>query len=119
MHTTKLRQIQQPSMVKGLLEACVLRTETLPDGSHHVTNPYELPLCVRDVVTRAARAGQVWLCWARSSQIWLFTGEMSLPLSRERGAPVLQVRCYGENAELRDSRTWKYDPAGTWSRCVD
>ena len=44
---------------------------------------------------------------------------MSLPLSRERGAPVLTVRLQNEDGEVVDSGTWAFDPMGAWSRCAD
>jgi hypothetical protein len=43
---------------------------------------------------------------------------MSLPLFRERGAPVLQVDLYDEAGELKDAGIWMIDPEGKWSRCV-
>jgi hypothetical protein len=119
MHTLRLRRIQQPSIVERLLEAYVSRMIILPDGSYHVSDPQALPPGVRTVVARAAGQGQVWLCWARCSEIWLFTCEMSLPLSRERGTPVLLVRRYGEDAQLKDSGAWRYDALDAWSRCAD
>jgi hypothetical protein len=39
---------------------------------------------------------------------------MSLPLSRERGAPVLQVNRYDEKGELKDAGSWTTDPEGKW-----
>ncbi len=69
------------------------------------------------VVTRATEKGHVWACWADSYHTWLFTCEMSLPLSRERGAPVLQVDQYDEAGELKDSGAWVTDQNGKWSRC--
>lgn len=119
MDTNRLRRIQQPSAVKRLLEGYVSRAALLPEGSYEIRSPYELPLNVRRLVARATRQGQLWSCWARGSQIWLFTCEMSLSLSRERGIPVLLVRCYGEDAELKDAGTWRPDALGTWSRCAD
>lgn len=118
MDTVRLREIQRPTGVKRLLEAYVSRTGIAP-RSYEIRELQELPANVRKVVLRAMRQGQPWSCWARGSAIWLFTGEMSLPLSRERGTPVLIVRCYGEDGELRDSGTWRQDVLGSWSRCAD
>jgi hypothetical protein len=44
---------------------------------------------------------------------------MSLALSRERGAPVLLVRQYNEDAGITDSGTWRFDAEGAWTRCAD
>ena len=119
MDTVRLRHIQEPSGVERLLEAYVLRTNLLPDGSYRLRDTRELPPGLRIVATRTIRLGQVWSCWARGSQAWLWTCEMSLPLSRERGAPVLLVRRYAEDGELTESGAWSCDRLGTWSRCAD
>jgi hypothetical protein len=44
---------------------------------------------------------------------------MSLPLSRKRGAPVLQVKLYGDDGLLRESGTLVTDHNGKWCRCAD
>jgi len=119
METLRLRLIQEPSRVESLLEAFIARACILPEGAYHVRDRRELPNSVQPIVSRAIVQGQVWSGWARGAQIWLFTCDMSLPLSRERGRPVLAVRVYGEDADLKDSGTWRYDPLGTWSRCAD
>ena len=33
-----------------------------------------------------------------------------------RGPPVILVHLYGEDAELKDSGTWRFDPLGNWTR---
>lgn len=119
METLKLRRIQEPSKVGRLLQAYISRTITLPDGSYPVREARELPPRLTSLVSRANAQGETWSCWAHHSRIWLFICEMSLTLSRERGAPVLRVRQYDEDAELRDSGTWRYAPVGTWTRLAD
>ena len=119
METLRLRRIQEPSRVESLLRAYVTRTNLLPESAYQVRDRSELPNRVQTIVSRAITQGQVWLAWARGSHVWLFTCEMSLPLSRERGAPVLTVRLHNEDGEVMDSGTWRYDPLGTWSRCAD
>jgi hypothetical protein len=119
METVKLRGIQEPNRVGRLLEAYIARCGLLPDGSYRVRDLRGLPMSVRAVITRATEAGQVWSCWERGPRVWLFICEMSLPQSRERGTPVLLVHRYGDDAELKDSGSWKFDPLGTWSRCAD
>lgn len=49
----------------------------------------------------------------------LLTAEMSLPLSRERGAPVVQVNSYAESGELTDADFWVVEHEGKWRRCAD
>ncbi len=119
METLRLRRIQEPSRVESLLESYVSRARILPDDSYQVRDPSRLPRRLQDLLARAIEQGQVWSCWARGSQLWLFTGDMSLPLSRERGAPVILVRLYGEDAQLKDSGIWRADPLGVWSRCAE
>lgn len=119
METLRLRRIQEPSRIENLLEAFISRARILPENAYQIRDARELPAGLQAVVTRSTDQGQVWSCWARGAELWLFTCDMSLPLSRERGTPVLLVRVYGEDAEVKDSGTWRYDPLGTWSRCAD
>jgi len=118
METLRLRQLQQPTRVAGLLEAYISRAGILPKDAYQVRDRNELPDRVQMVVNRAIAQGQVWSGWARGDQIWLFTCDLSLPLSRERGAPVLTVRLHNEHGDVTDSGTWRYE-LGTWSRCAD
>jgi hypothetical protein len=119
METLRLRRIQVPSRVESLLEAYISRTQGLPDGSYQIRDRNELPARVQPIVTRALAQGHVWSGWALGARVWLFTCEMSLPLSRERGSPVLIVHLHNEDGEVVDSGTWRYDPLGSWSRCAD
>lgn len=119
METLRLRRIQVPSRVERLLHAYVLRAGSLPADAYQIRDTSELPKLLRSVLVRAIEQGEVWSCWARGSQLWLFTCHMSLPLSREHGAPVIEVHRYGEDAELEDSGIWRYDLKGTWTRCTD
>ena len=117
METLRLRRIQEPSRVERLLDAFITRTATLTDGSYQVRSPRELPEVLRDVVARATAQGETWACWAHGSHLCLFICEMSLALSRERGAPVILVRQYNDDADITDSGTWTFDTLGTWTRC--
>jgi hypothetical protein len=119
METLRLRRIQEPSRVERLLDAYISRAGILPHGAYQVRDRSELPNRVQMIVSRAIAQGQVWCAYARGACLWLFTCEMSLPLSRERGAPVLTVNLHNEDGEMMDSGTWRYDPQGSWSRCAD
>ena len=119
METLRLRRIQEPSRVESLLDAYISRACLLPEGAYQIRDRSSLPNRVQMIVSRAMTQGHVWSAWARGSEFWLFTGEMSLPLSRERGSPVLSVHVHNEDGEVMDSGTWRYDPLGTWSRCAD
>ena len=119
METLRLRRIQEPARVESLLESFISRTRVLPEGAYQIRDRSALPNRIQPIVSRANSQGHVWSAWARGAQIWLFTCEMSLALSRERGAPVVLVRCYDEDGALQDSGTWRFDPLGNWSRCAD
>jgi hypothetical protein len=61
----------------------------------------------------------VWTCWADSFLIWLFTAEMFLPLSRQRGVPVLAVTECSEQGSPHDAGHWMVDRERNWQRCAD
>jgi len=117
METVRLRNLQRPSQTKVLLEAFVSRTELLPKGAFRIRDPKALSSQLQSVVIRAGAEGRSWAAWATSHHIWLFTCEMSLHLSRERGTPVLLVNRYAEDGQLQDSGPWAADAQGRWQRC--
>jgi hypothetical protein len=117
METAKLRSVQQPSQVEQLLEAYVFRGSLVPPRAEQVRDPHALHLGLQRILTRARQQGQVWACWTRGLHTWLFTAAMSLPLSRERGMPVLQVSLYDEGGELKEAGTWVTDRTGQWCLC--
>lgn len=119
METLKLRRIQEPSRVERLLEAYVSRARILRRDSYQVRDTGELPHTLQAVIARAIEQGEVWLCWMRGSEVWLFIGHMPLSASRERRAPVLEVQRYDEDANLKESGIWRCDQHGNWSRCTD
>lgn len=119
METRRLRTLQQPAQLEKLLEAFVARGYLLPEGCYQIRDPAALPPPLQRVVTRTIQEGRVWTCWANSHDTWLFTCEMSLASSRERGAPVLQVNRYADSGELKDIGSWMTDRDGKWLRCAD
>ena len=119
METTRLRNLQQPSQTELLLETLVSRANLLPKGAFRVRDPNALPSPLQAVVARAGSEGRIWAAWATPHQTWLFTCEMSLHRSRERGSPVLLVDRYGEDAGLQDAGSWAADAQGQWQRCGD
>src|SRR6266404_8657811 len=114
METRRLRTLQQPSQVLKLLEAFVARGDLLPEGCYQIRDPGALPSPLKLVLTRAIEEGRVWASWANAHDTWLFTCELSLALSRERGAPVLLVSRYAESGELKDAGSWMTDLDGKW-----
>jgi hypothetical protein len=119
MQTLRLRQVQLPSRVQTLLDAFASSADILPEGCYQIRDRSTLPAVLQCVVIQAAHKDRVWSCWTDDHRMWLFTGEMSMPLSRERGSPVLQVNLYGEDAKLADSGPWVADREGKWQRCAD
>ena len=116
METLRLRSIQQPAHVRRLLEQLVLRGSFLPKGCEEVRDLSALPSQLRRVLIGEIEQGHVWACWANNFQTWLFTGEMSLTLSRERRAPVLRVNLYDEVGELKETGAWLANRDGQWTR---
>lgn len=119
METLRLHRLQEPSRVERLLEAYISRAGDLPYGSYQLRDAKELPRNLRTILAEAVEWGEVWSCWANGSQLWLFTGHMPLDRSCEHGVPVIELRVYDEDAELKDAGVWKFDPRGTWTRCTD
>lgn len=119
METLRLRTIRQPSRVERLLEAFVTRTSLLPEGAYQIRDPDSLPSDLRRTLVRETEKGHVWGCWAGGLRTWLFTCELPLASSRERGAPMLQVKLYDEVGQLKEAGTWVTDHAGKWHRCAE
>jgi hypothetical protein len=119
METVRLRNLQHPSQVQVLLEALVSRTELLPKDAYRIRDAQALSPALQMIAARAGTDGRIWACWGTPHHIWLFTCEMSLHLSRERGTPVLLVNRYDENGELEDTGPWAADAQGKWHRCAD
>jgi hypothetical protein len=111
-----LCKIHHASQVGELLESYISQSDVVPSGSYQIHEPSSVPREVRKVLTQAVKEGQTWSCWAHGGHTWLFTCNMSRPLSRERGAPVLQVSLYGDDGGLRDCGTWMPDQNGKWCR---
>lgn len=119
METTRLRTIQQPTLVERLLQEFVRSASSLPTDAREIRDRSELPSKMQKVIIQAIKAGMAWTCWTDEYRTWLFIGEMSLPLSRERGSPVLQIKQYGEDGALKDAASWVADRTSRWRRCVD
>lgn len=119
METLRLRGIQQPSRLERLLETYIQRRKLVPPAAYQIRDAASLPRELRRILGCATEQGQVWSCWAHGTRLWLFVCDMSLPSSRERGTPVLQVSLYAEDASLQDSGSWTTDPRGNWNRCAD
>ena len=119
METERLRKIQQPSRVERLLDLFVAGPNRLPQGAYQIRNPAALSGALRDLVREAQAKHKAWSAWTDDRATWLFTAEMSLALSRERGTPVLEIHAYSEHGELQETGFWAHDKQGIWQRCAD
>jgi hypothetical protein len=119
LETMMLRAMQQPSHIDGLLKSLVKSMSIVPDDADVVEDSSELPPDLQKVISAATKAGQSSCAWTDAGfHVWLFVGEMSLPLSRERGSLVLEVKYHREHG-LRETGTWVIDRNAKWHRLVD
>ena len=119
MEMARLRFIQEPSRVERLLEVFSSNAHGLPEDSYQIRDRSVLSSVLQQLVIEAIGKQRAWCCRADGHRIWLFTAEMSLPLSRERDAPVLQVNSYAGSGELTDADFWVVEHEGKWRRCAD
>ena len=118
MEALGLRAVQRPSYVGRLLQALVSHRNLVPKDCQQILSVRELSPPLRRIVALASATGHVWACWADNFHTRLFTCEMSLPLSRKRSAPVLEVSVYDEAGELKEAGAWVAAQDGNWSRCA-
>jgi|SRR6185437_10261983 len=115
----RLRSMQQPASVDRLLELFITSTNRVPANAYQTRTPSALSHDLRTLVQQARRKHRAWSAWTDDHGTWLFTAEMSLALSRERGAPVLEIHAYSEYAQLLEAAFWAQDRQGNWQRCAD
>lgn len=118
METGRLLAIQQPSKVDTLLQSFVWSVDILPDGARRLHDRSELSSVHQHLVIKAKKKAKAWAAWTDDYRTWVFAAEMSLPLSRERGQPVLLVDAYGDDGNLIESACWVAARNGQWSRCA-
>lgn len=116
VETIRLSEIRRPSRLEKLLEALVRRANLVPRHSYRLRDPGGLPPALQQILARAKDKDQVWNCWTDGVRIWLFTAEMSLQLSLERGVPVLAVNEYTESGRLLAATRWMIGQDGIWQR---
>ena len=116
METVRLRKIQKPSRVERLLEAFAESANILPPDCYRIRDVRALSTVLQQLVDQAIHRKHAWGCWTDDKGIWLFTAEMSLPLSRKHGSPVLLVNQYREDGELKHSGACGADTEGKWGR---
>jgi hypothetical protein len=115
----RLREIQYPSSVARLLAALVTHAPLIGEDAYELRGAHAVPVALHHLLRHAGKVGRVWCAWTNDRQIWLFTAEMSLSRSRERGSPVLYVTTYGEDGQLQDSGVWTCNRFGKWARCSE
>lgn len=110
---------QPPQQIEMLLAELILGSYVRPMASYQIRDPECLPSHLQRIIERAVKEGRVWACWGTAHDIWLFTCELSYPLSRAHGTPVLLVNRYGELGDLTDAGSWTKREDGTWQRGFD
>ena len=105
--------------IDRLLRSLIKFVDAVPIEADVVHDYSELPSSwLKDVVIAAPGAGRTWRAYMDDRlRVWLFVTEMSLPLSRKLGAPVLQVSFYRESG-LQERGYWSVDRHSTWRRVV-
>jgi len=112
-----LEKIQQRAQVERLLETFATRSGLLPEGAYRIRDPEALSEELQQMLNQAR--AHAWVCFRYGLYSWLFTGVVSMALSHERGAPVLQVNSYSEEGTLIDVGAWTVEHDGKWQRCGD
>jgi hypothetical protein len=90
----------------------------LPIGARPVIDGGELPSPLQKLVIKLHHSDQVWSAWIDEEDIWFFTAEMSLSLSREHGRPTLEVGSYNVDGTMKEWQPWVYLNEGTWQQCA-
>jgi hypothetical protein len=117
METMKLRAIQQPGHAGELLDGFIRLAGRLPSDAHEVVDERRLTPSLEKLAQRSLDDGAVWRAWTDDRAMWLWSCEVSLERSRERGLPVMEVRRYDENGNVEDSGTWVRVRNEDWQRC--
>ena len=119
MQTTRLRTIQQPSKLQELLDALLASSYFIvPQGAERIFDVSALPSRLPQAAARAERNRLAWSAWGDGHRAWLYTAELSLPKSRERGRPVLDLRRYEEDGSLESCSTWVSRDSKRWDQTV-
>lgn len=117
MQTMRLSVLQAPSRVQMLLES-LLPVQLLRDEARRITEQSELPSALQKIVIKCRTSQNAWSAWTDAVNTWLFTAEMSLALSRERGRPTLHVGHYDMDGRVREWQVWALLNDGTWQQCT-
>jgi hypothetical protein len=117
METAKLRALQRPSETDSLLDSFVWNRPANPKGLRKVVNLTELSAALQKIARNAKQQNRAWGAWTDERNDWLYTAEMSLAMSRERGHPVLEVASFNEDGHLEESEVWMRTGDGRWQQC--
>ncbi len=117
METMKLRAIQLPGNAGELLDSFIRTEGHLADDSRELRRERELTPSLEKLAQRSLDDGGVWRAWTDERVMWLWSSEVSLARSRERGMPVMEVRRYDENGNVEESGTWVRVRPDQWQRC--
>jgi hypothetical protein len=119
VETLRLKRLQEPTHVDELLHSFVQSRGLVPEDTYVVRDRSGLPEGMRDRILKAERNGQSWECWSDGNHTWLFTAEMSLAESRERGLAVLRVSQFDAEGQLQETGCYVSDQHARWGRCSD
>jgi hypothetical protein len=117
METMKLRAMQQPGHAGELLDSFIKLGGSLPSGARRLKQERELTPTLEKLAQRSLEEGAVWSAWTDDRAMWLWSSEVSLARSRERGLPVMEVRRYDESGTMEERGTWVRLRADIWQRC--
>ena len=118
MQTIRLRAIKLPSKVQELLDSLVKSRHFLVEGAEPILDPCALPGRLPHTAALAEESQQAWSAWGNVDRAWLYTAELSLPKSRERGLSVLDVRRYEEDGTLESCNSWVASGSNRWEQCT-
>jgi hypothetical protein len=119
METMKLRAMQRPGSAGELLDSFIRVMGRLAGDARELVEERRLTPALEKLAQRSLDEGSVWRAWTDDREMWLWACEVSLPRSRERGLPVMDVRRYNENGCVEDSGTWVRVRNEDWQRCTE
>jgi hypothetical protein len=116
LKTLVLQALQQPTHLEQMLHGVVEGVGLVPADAFPIRDRDSLSAPLQRIFLRAMNLRQSWAAWAdEHGHVWLFVAEMPMSLSRERGAPVLQLDVYREDGDMHDTGQW-VNHGDNWSR---
>jgi hypothetical protein len=115
MDTMMLRAIQHPAHTDDLLRELVRSIDVVPIAAHEIFDSSVVPSALQEPIKSAEKARKSWSAWVDDAGLaWLFVAQMLLEVSRQHGAPVLEVTQYREGGEVTAAGIWIALHEGEW-----